>query len=761
MDILDFEQNFQLKKDEIFQTSSVPHRLYLLIEFYKYLEESSRLPNILPYRIEMSEILTDCTNNIPEEFYIPLYTGLYLDTIFNGLVNDMDGRRSEMIRQSYINFINYLIRISLNTGTFETTLNLIEKNRKLEYRNQIKNEELFPEDLKNRVVNENISTQDFIHLIEPFVRSGYETDILDNYKNLINLEDVNRTNVTCFLNVIKNGSANQEYMHGTVDELNLFLREREYDDLINISNFTSAERELIHLTCMDSLEAVRNNFGKKTEKKFFNVHLSIKDKKSVYTGSSIVLAVAALIYSQLTYRFSFKNYFVVKPFTAFTGTVSASGKILSINEKALQSKIENAFYSPVKTIVLPKSNIEAAEKTINRLKEEFPGKSINLIGVSSIKELADNKNIFARIQHEPVKLFTRKAVKIRNIMTPFLLLLIFCFLLGSTNNPIKARIFKDREPVSYKTDKNKITVLNKDGLKLCDFNFNNELSDKHHIIHYSDLNGDGDKEIVFALKFINPPNDTLFCGNLNGDILWKKALGMELKYTDPAYTGDINNIKVYKFYNCEDINNDGLPEIIVQINKEPDFPHILLILDADGSELGYYHNSGGINTVEFEDINDDSTKEVFIGGIFQDTGSPFFTVIELKDMKGAAPVYENSPRQNLNLEPGSQLIYYVFPKTSGTNIVHSYAANIDFINRKIVIRTTENSLNNISGGIYYYFDYQFSLEKILTNTDYDHIWNERKKQNLIKENSIQETKQIIKNSIKFYKDGRWANLPAK
>jgi hypothetical protein len=96
---------------------------------------------------------------------------------------------------------------------------------------------------------------------------------------------------------------------------------------------------------------------------------------------------------------------------AFTGSIDKEGRVLPVNGDTIALKIERAFFSPVKYLVLPIDNLAIAQNALEQLSIKYPHRRLLLVGASHLSDLLENRNI---IRSEKVcigQLTARRVVK--------------------------------------------------------------------------------------------------------------------------------------------------------------------------------------------------------------------------------------------------------------------------------------------------------------------------------------------------------------
>jgi hypothetical protein len=287
----------------------------------------------------------------------------------------------------------------------------------------------------------------------------------------------------------------------------------------------------------DSLKAVRKIMGRTAFRKhargYINAHLRIKDSGQTFTGDSIGLAIGLLTYVQLLKPEVLRQERLLSSEVAVTGGVDENGKIISVNEETLPAKIERAFFSPIKYLVLPQANYKSAREYLDKLQTDYPSRHLILIGADWLSEVFCNLNI-VREQKVCLGEYTARTVykytRMAKIQVPLLLILI-AFLVF--------QLFPKLSPwFDYHIDHieiagNQFRVINPDGYELWTSNeFGGPLVQQKYIetltgikryywIH--DVDGNGKDDLFFVPKIRDKTNDDILqLYDHKGNLEWQR-----------------------------------------------------------------------------------------------------------------------------------------------------------------------------------------------------------------------------------------------
>ena len=150
-----------------------------------------------------------------------------------------------------------------------------------------------------------------------------------------------------------------------------------------------------------------------------------------------------------------------------------------------------------------------------------------------------------------------------------------------------------------------------------------------------DINGDGDKEVLFALKRERDQTGEgiLFCYDRRGDELWRFKAGRELVCGPKRYSPDY---RIAGFY-VHDIDGDGRQETVVESFQAPDWPCQLAMLDESGKMIGEFWNAGYLRDLTYQDLDGDGREELIVCGVNNEYRGGCLIVFDTRNIAGGSP----------------------------------------------------------------------------------------------------------------------------
>ncbi len=431
----------------------------------------------------------------------------------------------------------------------------------------------------------------------------------------------------------------------------------------------------------DSLKAVRRIFKgeglKKQAESYYDAHFSIDDRGHSFTGDSIGIAFGLIAYTQLLKPEVMRQERLLAGDVTFTGGVTSDGKLTPVNEETLAIKVERAFFSHVRYLVLPEANASKARECVGELKRRFPNRRLHLITAEHLSELIENHNI---IRPEKVcigQFVVRKAYKYSRMTTiqlPFLAVLIWLFL--ALLFPKKFNPWFDWHIARIEVLGNRFRTLNSLGQELW---VSEEFSEPLNPGWYDlvrthrrrtwwaiDTDGNGRDELFF----------NLWPGGLRGMLLFYSDKGAQRwkkqAFVKTGYPGDVDykDITANMSYGVQEIipiiDKDSNIFVMTRAEWSPPVRHQFLLFDTAGNIVsGPYLHTGAPwpSGTRVMDRDGDGEPEVYVKATNNRMSRAVLCVLDPKNLYGVSPPYDNELFQVSGMAKGSQLYYVAFPET--------------------------------------------------------------------------------------------------
>ena len=235
-----------------------------------------------------------------------------------------------------------------------------------------------------------------------------------------------------------------------------------------------------------------------------------------------------------------------------------------------------------------------------------------------------------------------------------------------------------------------------------------------------DVDGDGKNEVVcinpWAESF--PLRRTVYCYNADGTERWNYAVHRTVSFGSHAYADDYiaNRMMV------GDFDRDGVSEVIASVDHQPDFPCVLVKLDArNGRPLGEYWHPGYLTALNHKDIDGDGVEELMFGGVNNAYGLGALVILDPRHFSGHAPGTQDYIP--LGVPEASEKYYLLFPRNDMAKVALDNKGIVGEITPRadgtLQIGAGERvSAMGSQGAAAYYFDNQMRVVRLLPGDEF-------------------------------------------
>ncbi len=474
--------------------------------------------------------------------------------------------------------------------------------------------------------------------------------------------------------------------------------------------FVGASYNALHAT-----ELLLQRDEKGSNSRCLRVHLAIEDSSQAFTGDSIALAVALVSFAKLMKPQIHRHERFVAGEIAVTGSLSADGTLLPVNGDSLNEKITRAFFSPVKYVVLPHGNAAAARDCIEKLRQQYPRRRLQVIAHERLQDVIDDHNV---IRPEKVcmgEFVARKAGRYtRSVKVQVPLLISVTWLLLALLWPKHFDPWFDGNPVRLEIEGNVFRTFNENGEFLWsstpfEANLTSNLYEAKGPWEFvqlaiRDIDRDGLNEIVFVPiidshrgRFSIYDHD----GSLMGDIA---------SWFPTTYPGDIayDSVPIALDYSLPVFlvleNRLGQSYILTKSDASPPIRSQFNLFNHKGEHSGGpYIHTGGIDMAFVDDSESDSCgfPRILLGGTNNRYNRAGFFCLNPSRLWGVSPPYDDELFLLSGMPEGSQEFYVALPEThlSDGIGVRNWVVTTGFPNGEAhyAVRVTEGSGCTIDG----------------------------------------------------------------
>jgi signal transduction histidine kinase len=305
---------------------------------------------------------------------------------------------------------------------------------------------------------------------------------------------------------------------------------------------------------------------------------------------------------------------------------------------------------------------------------------------------------------------------------------------------------RDRNPANVRlVGENRVVAENKKGIFLWDQTFHQRV--QKLCLDVADIDGDGKREVLVGTEGGFKETGYVYCFSSGGKELWKCALGGKNVFGESSDRYSAIRTLV------QDLNLDGEMEIVVQAGNNPGFPSQTALLSREGRIQSSYWHTGIVGLLACQDINNDDTAEVILGGINNRLDySAVLIVLDYKMIYGQSPPYREKA-----LPKAQEKVYVKFPfvkELGGENSLFSQVTTIKYIGKEEGVDVYwVDVLDYRDFKREYYLDETFMhVKRIVINPISRNIWQNLKKEGFVDYDITPEVVESWK-QIEVWKDG--------
>jgi hypothetical protein len=539
---------------------------------------------------------------------------------------------------------------------------------------------------------------------------------LEKFKAVLNgsIPDELITNKLCFPLLEENEGLQAQITTGILETVTIKVsKAKDENKFILIPSEVKIETRLqkqIETSWQKAVEIVR--CYKKNIADYHKVVIQFDKRVGFYRGNSLGAALTIAFIEELLDYYNSPVVIKTGKGIALTGGLEKDGSLILTSNEVIEKKVENVFFSPIQTFVVPEEDLSFAEEKLKNLKQEFPKRKLNLIAIKTFDDLLDSRKL---IDIKKQKIITRTAKGIKrnkisvSIITLFILVFAYLFFIRMDTNPAFLQ-FKNNV-VFVKNQYDQTLWTRKVALNP------NILSKSNRLI---DINQDGINEVVLSLVIGNNKSalhngGDVICFDKDQNIVWSYY------FRDTSSTSEITHSRVYQSY-VIDIDKIVDSIIVYAIAYNSLYPSTVYRLDAStGNRLpGTLWNAGRIYSGIVGDFNNDGEKEFVGTGINNAYETSVFFSIDVNKLNGQAPATPKYTFEGIKTVEFNS--YILLPKTDITIYKNERyniptAGDIHFYERskEFGFHILEGN-HKTDGSIEYRFDKNLNL-KLIDYTD--------------------------------------------
>jgi hypothetical protein len=471
-------------------------------------------------------------------------------------------------------------------------------------------------------------------------------------------------------------------------------------------------------------------------------HVTFEGRHSLHEGGSADLAVAALFYCSLLRHAGLRTTFRILPTVCITGQINDRGEVLPVDHTGLRHKVEAAFFSHVRTLVIPREQITETEELVRELRLRFPAGRLAVVGVRHLREVFYDLRVVlpqrAGYAVHLVRLAWKQRHRVSGIIAALALLALVWWIVPP---------YLDSNPVELSVGEETLVARNKYGARLGDipvgahtvriWGLMAAAGQPLQTFTLGDANGDGTNE-VFSLLAGGEQSGMMervaAWSVKDGRFLWVRSTTPDMHFPGKAEAAGL----VYGFsdFVVTSMDRHSRPGVLTAANHVSSFPGILTVLDAfSGTPRGAYVHVGHIMDLEVADINGDGELEILLCGVNNAYRSAFVAILDARTVSGSSPT--QGDYVCVKPSPARHRYYVLIPRTIVGEQFHATVKNnsapavsFESLTREIKVRVDDGVRLTLPGEVpasatlNFIFNSRMELERIAPGDDYDILVDE-------------------------------------
>ena len=426
----------------------------------------------------------------------------------------------------------------------------------------------------------------------------------------------------------------------------------------------------------DSIKAARAYLHRRYGlplKKRYRFDLAVDSSGARFTGDSLGVAFAVGAVAAVAAIEVFREKLSVAPTAAFSGALSADGKIEPIDGEALKLKIYRAFHSDLAYLVIPRQHITDAWEYLATLEKQHPGRKLELVGADDLATVvADPRLAPARRSSAPAYVARKALAARRSAWVEIPALIGLCTILLLITVPQRCMPGFEWRVAQIEVAGAHFRVINPKGDilwrsqefpgKLDSACYYSQAEDLHWA---TDADRD-DKDELFFVSVIKGLPGQLHYYDHTGELKWKSAAYFATTYPgDIAVLGDLQHLTYQTFNITPWVGVDDRPMIMTSAFASDPARTQIMSFDANGCVSGPYLHTGaagpGVSQVSY--MTGDTMSGILICGTNNRLERAVLGVLNPANLSGVSPPYDDARFVASTMPKGSQLFYVAFPET--------------------------------------------------------------------------------------------------
>lgn len=487
-------------------------------------------------------------------------------------------------------------------------------------------------------------------------------------------------------------------------------------------------------------------------------HFRVADAAEKFTGDSIGLGAALIAYTQILKAAALRHDRTIACDAAVTGVIDAAGNLEPANPATIGVKIERAFYSRVRYVIVPEANLAAARERLRELTERYPRRQLILIGASALTDVIADHNV-VRSQKVCIGDFVARRAsrlaRMTSVQIPLLLLVLFflmCLLFP------KVSPFFHWNPASLQIRDTRIVALNEKGQSVWTHDFGYPMFADSLQYCLGNLDLDPETEVVYMPRTDNavPQTGQLFVFDDDGTLLFQRDGWISHVYPTDSVPSGINKKEPRPLPYLARYRGESV--IVTVINDIYPARGYIKFWNKTGDLLGWLIFSGTASLFWAEDHDYDGVEEFAFVGFCNRMGCQTFFEVDPLGLAGVSPPYWNRDI-DLRFVPRVESPHWVFLLPSrvmefsgvrdyqtGGSASHQDSCRFNF--------QTQEGRPMDGPQVDYQIDCDFRVRQVLFSDSYAKKFRQLVASGDLPPVSRTEWADTVRNLVTYYRDGR-------
>ena len=540
--------------------------------------------------------------------------------------------------------------------------------------------------------------------------------------------------------------------------------ETKKNDTVTFDNQVKSPDDPLIGVVYDSLKAVRvllfrSGFSKRLTKPYRSFY-SIEDRQFTFTGDSIGLASSLIAYTQLLSGEVLREKKQISAAVGFSGGIDENGKLIPVNKDTVAYKLERAFCSHLKQIVLPEDCIPETVVYLEKLSARYPRRRLRIMGFKWLSEVVDSRDVLTLFRLGLGEFFVKKAYKrTRTAKVQIPLLAVLIYLLVCFFYP-KVWIGFDRNPARINPTHTGFYVTNANGQFLWDKeNICPAFDSIEGRVEWlmGDLDGDSKNEVLV----LPPGSSTEFCKldahlivfDHDGTLLFERNGRIQ-----GEYPGDDSDTLHYYAANLQILNISGKKVIMTTVTADYPARSFHKFWSTDGELLGWYVQAGYGGAIPDRSLALDTQSRLLVLHVNNRLRGVGFYALYPESAYGVSPPYTDPDWDLSRVRKGNQVCYISFPKSDlsiALGSLYDYSSQLRLQADGVRADVVPGDGHRSQGALTYFIDNSFRVRKVSASDRFIEVWDSLSKANALPNPNLDRHLEDLLKLVAYWSDSGW------